>query len=97
MVDISGISVENLFSSSLITRVVTCVSNNSYVSRDDGQSKLKGIAIDLWRRTAQDLNLTYQIQVQEWWEMMRTFNDGHADVILQTMNHDQMAFANSTG
>ena len=96
MVDISGISLSDLLPSSSVTRVLTCVSDSLFVYREDEESELKGIAIDLWRRTAKDLNLTYQIQVQEWWDMMRTFNGGQADIIVQTMNDDQMAVSDST-
>ena len=96
MVDISGISSLDFLPSSSVTRVVTCLSDNWFVYREDNESGLKGIGIDLWRKTAKDLNLTYQIQVQEWWEMMDTFNNGQADIIVQTMNDDQMAISDST-
>ena len=80
-----------------MVRVVTVDVRNKFVYRDDENSALKGICIDLWRRIAKDLNLTYVVEeVDSWSAMMNKFKEGEADVIMQRINDGDMLADNIT-
>ena len=73
-------------------RVVTTITNDIYV-RDVGQESgdvpLTGLCVDLWRKTAKDLNITFDMKATgTWQEMMESANV--SDVLVQRIDADSM-------
>ncbi len=69
-----------------LTRVVTAVAKDRFVFFDPNSSELSGIALELWRRTARDLNLTYALDVRNWTELIAGLEENRCDVIAQRLD-----------
>ena len=80
-----------------LTRVVTTNSGSSFVYQDKSDLILKGICVDLWKQTAADLNLTYEMEIATNWEkMMTVFRKGKTDVIVERMDDITLRIGNIT-
>ena len=86
-----------LLSHSALTRVVTVVSNSTHVRRGGINVSPRVIHVELWERTAHDLNITYT------WSITSTFRqaaemlkDDQADVFVERVGVDLMEFMNAT-
>ena len=69
-------------------RVVTRVSFDDCVRHVSGI--LDGFCLDIWRKAARDLNLTYKIeevQLQDFKDLFKEVNANRADVILHGVSH----------
>ena len=92
-----GVSESNL------VKVVTTVTNNLCTGRkndhDDvhGEYSLTGICVDLWQRTAKDLNLTYDLNIaKSWQEMLISLENGSADVFMERISDRTLTMANAS-
>ena len=85
----------NLYNPSI--RVITTITNDRFVGRTEKDSSLTGICVDLWHKTAKELNLTYDIEIAgSWADMVQAFKENRADVIMQRMDESQMKLQNVT-
>ena len=73
-----------------LTRVVTAVTKDRFVFFDPNCNQLSGIAMELWRQTAHDLNLTSSLEVRNWTEMIAGLAENRWDVVAQRLDDDQM-------
>ena len=73
-------------------RVVTTITNDIYVrdvGQESGDVQLTGLCVDLWRKTAKDLNITFDMKAKGTWrEMMESANV--SDVLVQRIDTDSM-------
>ena len=84
-------SLQNASGAPSPLRIITTITDDAFVNDNQGNSALTGICIDLWRKTAKDLNLAYEIEIAgSWAEMVQAFKQNRADVIIQTMDDSQM-------
>ena len=84
-------------SDSVDARVVTSVTRNHFVFQRDPDPVLKGICMDLWRKTATELNLTFSVQIVEPFTAMHDiFRQKKADIIVQRIEDDQLLSRNIT-
>ena len=71
-------------------RVVTTITNDIYVrdaSQDSGSLQLAGLCVDLWRKTAKDLNVTFDMRVTGTWkEMVESLKANDTDVLMQRVD-----------
>ena len=80
-----------------VTRVVTFDSNDNFVNYNEENSVLGGICIDLWQRTAKDLNITYEMKkVDSWQEMMESLRKNESDVLVNSFTDWTMIILNIT-
>ena len=79
----------------MTVNAVTWASDDNCAHYKEAKSTLAGICIDLWNRTARDLNLTSEVKVASTWsDMIAHFQDGRADVILHKMTATQLKAEN---
>ena len=65
--------------------IVTVDTSDDYVHSRFGV--LEGICMDIWRRIANDLDLSYSLTIADnWVQMFNIFRNGSADVIVQTID-----------
>ena len=73
-------------------RVMTTITNDIYVNdvgQKSGRLQLTGLCVDLWRKTAKDLNVTFDMNVtRTWQEMVESLNV--SDVLMQRIDVDSM-------
>ena len=69
-------------------RVVTYNTNSSCIHLNS-YGELDGICIQLWRRTAMDLNMTYKVSILDsWTDMINHFQENNSDIVVQLANAD---------
>ena len=74
-----------------ISRVVTFAGENHFLFKDEHSENVRGICWDLWKRTANELNISYSLTlVEHWFEMFKTFEENKADIIIQRIDDEQM-------
>ena len=75
-------------------RVVTTITNDIYVrdvGQESGDGQLTGLCVDLWRKTAKDLNITFDMKVTGTWkEMVESLTANVSDVLMQRIDADSM-------
>ena len=78
-------------------RIVTTITKTKFVFQHPKTSTLAGICVDLWRKIASELNLTYTVDiVDSWWQMHPHFAQNKSDVIMERMDDGQMELFNIT-
>ena len=60
----------------------SCIHLNSF-------GELDGICMQLWRRTAMDLNMTYKVSILDSWDdMIHHFQANNSDIVVQLATAD---------
>ena len=76
-------------------RVVTTLVENKCVHRVPESQALAGICVDLWNKTASDLNMTFSVDiVDNWWDMFSYYSTNQTDVIMERVDDAQMNYSN---
>ena len=82
-----------------MVRVCTFIANNYYVSRNQDLS-LKGICIDLWKKSSGDLNMTimtYTLKISErWTELFHWVSNNDIDIAAHRITPGAMLRMNAT-
>ena len=64
------------------TRVVYTLSGDKFVYHDPDSNDLTGVCVDLWQKTASDLNLTYSLTVRNRTDMIADLEKNRWDVVM---------------
>ena len=80
-----------------LMRVLTVVTKDRFVFFDPDSAQLSGIVVELWHRTAHDLNLTLSLDVRNWTGMIAGLAENHWDVIAQRINGVEMSAVDHDG
>ena len=68
------------------TQVVYTLVGNRYVYHDVDTNELTGFSVDLWRKTASDLNLTYSLTFRNRTDINADLRKDRWDVVMGRVN-----------